>query len=91
MQEHGFSLHNTAFQDALHGFEIWLDSLPYTFTLCMCSNSFSIDDALSCPKSGFSSIHHNEVCYDVEIEPQRCLLAALDIVQSLPAICTIVN
>ena len=78
VQEHGFSLHKTAFQDALALRYGWMPSR--TPSHCACGTNFSVDHALSCPKGGFPSIHHNEVrditaellsevCHDVEVEP----------------------
>lgn len=78
IQEHGFSLHKTAFHDALALRYGWLPSR--TPSHCACGSSFSVDHALSCPKGGFPSIRHNEVrdltadllsevCHDVEVEP----------------------
>ena len=59
MQEHGFSLHKTAFHDALALRYDWLPSrLP---THCASGTSFSIDHSLLCPKGGFLSIRHNKV------------------------------
>jgi len=62
------------------------DALPYTFLLCVCGTSFSVDHALSSLKGGFPSIRHNEVrditaellsevCHDVEVEPHLQPLA----------------
>jgi len=76
--KHGFSLHKTAFHDALALRYGWLSSrLP---THCACGASYSIDHSLSCLKGGFPSIHHNEVRdftaellsevrHSVEVEP----------------------
>jgi len=59
VQEHGFSLHKTAFHDALALRYGWLPShIP---TQCACGTSFTIDHPLSYPKGGFPSIRHNEV------------------------------
>ena len=76
--EHGFSLHKTAFRDALALRYGWM---PFRApSHCTCGTSFSVDHALSCSKGGFPSIRHNEVrdltaellsevCHAVEIEP----------------------
>ena len=83
MQEHGFSLHKTAFRDALALRYDWLPSCIISH--CACGSTFSVDHALSCPKEGFPSIRHGkvwdltadlltEVCYDVEVEPHLQLL-----------------
>ena len=59
LNEHGFALHKSAFQDAL--------ALRYgwpplrTPTLCLCGASFSVDHVLSCPKGGLPSLRHNEI------------------------------
>ncbi len=50
-------------------------------TKCACSNDFSVEHALSCPRGGFPIIRHNEIrdlfasvlsqtCHDVSVEPQ---------------------
>ena len=47
---------------------------------CTCGSNFSMEHALACPKGGFPSIRHNEVCdltamilidvcHDVKVEP----------------------
>ena len=59
VQEHGFSLHKTAFCDALALQYGWLPSS--TPSHCACGLSFSVDHALSCAKGSFPSIHHNKV------------------------------
>ena len=59
LNEHGFALHKSAFQDAL--------ALRYgwpplrTPTLCACGASFSVDHVLSCLKGGLPSLRHNEI------------------------------
>ena len=59
LNEHGFALHKSSFQDAL--------ALRYgwpplrTPTLCACGASFSVDHVLSCPKGGLPSLRHNEI------------------------------
>ena len=78
VQEHGFSLHKTAFQDALALRYGWMPSCTPSHSVC--GTNFSVDHALSRLKGGFPSIRHNEVrditaellsevCHDVEIEP----------------------
>ena len=58
VQEHGFSLHKTAFCDAL---ALWYGWLPFhTPFHCACGLSVSVDHALSCAKGGFPSIRHNK-------------------------------
>ena len=54
VQEHGFSLHKTAFQDALALRYGWMPSHK-TFH-CACGTSFSIEHVLSCPKGSFPSM-----------------------------------
>ena len=75
---HGFSLHKSAFRDALclrYGWQPQL--LP---TTCTCGHSFTIDHALCCPTGAFPIVRHDElrdltadllseVCHDVCIEP----------------------
>lgn len=76
--EHGFSLHKSAFRDALALRYGWQpDHLPLE---CVCGSDFTVDHALSCPRGGFTIQRHNElrdvtaqllteVCHDVMIEP----------------------
>ncbi len=76
--EFGFTLHKSAFRDALCLRYGWIPAR--TPTSCDCGTPFSIEHALSCPKGGFPSIRHNEirditanllseVCNNVGIEP----------------------
>ena len=78
LTEHGFTLHRSAFQDALALRYGWLPSkLP---SKCECGHAFSVEHALSCAKGGFPALRHNEirditasllteVCSDVRVEP----------------------
>ena len=78
LTEHGFTLHKTAFHDALALRYGWLpNNMPST---CDCGKHFTVEHALSCAKGGFPSIRHNEVrditatlltevCHDVCVEP----------------------
>ena len=78
LSDHGFTLHKTAFHDALALRYGWTPSnLPQP---CDCGNSFTVEHALSCAKGGFPILRHNEirdltasllseVCGDVCIEP----------------------
>ena len=79
IQEFGFTLHKSAFQDALALRYNW--QLPRVPSTCACGSKFSVEHALSCPKGGFPSVRHNEirditasllteVCNDVCIEPE---------------------
>jgi len=82
LNEHGFALHKSAFQDAL--------ALRYgwpplrTPALCVCGPSFSVEHVLYCLKGGFPSLCHNEimdltatllteichqVCVELELQP----------------------
>ena len=78
IEKHGFSLHKSAFRDALCLRYGWQPSLLPSS--CACGQSFSVDHALSCHMGGFHTIHHNEnqdltanllsgVCHDVCREP----------------------
>ena len=79
IQEHGFTLHKSAFWDALALRYDWIPShLPSS---CACGTCFSVEHALSSPKGGFPSLRHNEIrdmtanllteiCSDVCVEPQ---------------------
>ena len=79
LSEHGFTLHRSAFQDALALRYDWSPLRPPS--LCACGTSFSVEHALSCPKGGLPSLRHNEirdltatllteVCSQVCIEPE---------------------
>ena len=78
IQEYGFTLHKTAFRDALALRYGWLPA--NTPTGCACGAAFSVEHALSCPKGGFPSIRHieirdyttyvlSEICHNVSVEP----------------------
>ena len=78
LEEYGFSLHKSAFRDAVALRYNW--SLERVPTSCSCGSSFSIEHALSCTKGGYPSIRHNEirdltanlvskVCSNVSVEP----------------------
>ena len=78
LTEFGFTLHKSAFRDALALRCGWPPS--HTPTHCDCGSKFTIDHSLSCPKGGFPSLRHNEirdhtarllteVCHDVRVEP----------------------
>ena len=59
VMEFSFTLHKSAFRDALCLRYGWLpDHAP---TNCDCGTNFSIEHALSCPKGGFPSIRRNEI------------------------------
>ena len=78
LEQHGFTLHKSAFRDALYLRYGWHPSnLP---DICPCGSKFSVDHSLSCPTGGYPSIRHNEVrdlftnlltevCHDVHKEP----------------------
>ena len=78
LTEHGFTLHKSAFHDAL--------ALRYGLTpahlpsKCACGNNFSVEHALSCAKGGFPTIRHNEI-RDItaslltEVRNQNCSLS----------------
>ena len=59
LDEYGFALHKSAFQDALALHYGWLPLRSSTH--CACETSFSVEHALSCPKGGLPSIRHNEI------------------------------
>ena len=78
LTDHGFTLHKSAFQDALALRYGWTPSKLQT--KCECGHAFTVDHALSCAKGGFPTIRHNEirditasllteVCSDVRVEP----------------------
>ena len=78
LTEFGFTLHKSAFRDALTLRYGWLPShIP---THCERGAKFTIDHCLSCQKVGFPILRHNEVrdltahllteiCHDVRVEP----------------------
>ena len=78
LTEHGFTLHKSAFHDALALRYGWTPSrMP---SKCECGNTFNVEHALSCAKGGFPSLRHNEVrditaslltevCSEVCVEP----------------------
>ena len=79
IDEYGFALHKSAFQDALALHYGWLPLCTPTHGAC--GTSFSVDHALSCPKGGLPSIQQNEigdltamllpeVCSQVATEPE---------------------
>ena len=77
LQEHNFTLHKTAFHDAVALRYGWDPvRLPQ---YCACGKKFSVEHAFTCPKGGFPSIRHNEirdltagllteVCHEVVVE-----------------------
>ena len=78
IEEFGFSLHKSAFRDAIALRYGWT---PINIPIhCACGASFSVQHALSCPKGGFPTLRHNEVrdltaklmsevCHEVCTEP----------------------
>ena len=78
LSEHGFTLHKSAFQDALALRYGWTPTrLP---SKCDCGKNFNVEHALSCAKGGFPTLRHNEirdttasllteVCSEVCVEP----------------------
>ena len=78
LEEHGFTLHKSAFRDAMALRYGWTPSqIP---SHCVCGQSFTVQHALSCPRGGFPSIRHNELrdltasllketCHGVTTEP----------------------
>ena len=79
IEEHGFSLHKSAFRDAISLRYGWHPS--YLLTECTCGKKFTVDHAFSCLYGGFPSLRHNEVrdittqllcetCHNVSVEPE---------------------
>ena len=79
LDDHGFSLHKSAFRDAICLRYGW--SLSNTPTKCNCGLPFSANHAMICPMGGFPTIRHNElrditaslltnVCHNVATEPR---------------------
>ena len=78
IESHGFTLHKSAFRDAIYLRYGWQP--PLLPTTCACGKSFTIDHALNCPTRGFPIIRHNEVrdltadfmsevCHNACVEP----------------------
>ena len=79
LAEHGFSLHKSAFHDAMALRYGWPPpKLPFK---CDCGNGMTVEHALSCAKGGFPTLRHNEirdltadllteVCNNVCVEPE---------------------
>ena len=78
IEEFGFTLHKSAFRDAIALRYGW--SPLNTPSHCSCGSQFSVQHALSCPKGGFPTLRHNEVrdltatlmtevCHEVSVEP----------------------
>ena len=59
LTEHGFTLHKSAFHDALALRYGWVPAR--LSTKCGCGNNFSVEHALSCATGGFPTIRHNEI------------------------------
>ena len=57
--EHGFALHKGEFRDALCLRYGWRP--PRLPSHCICSNQFTVQHAINCPRGGFPSIRHNEI------------------------------
>ena len=79
LSEYGFTLHKSAFHDAVALRYGW--PLSQTPSHCACGNTFSVEHALSCPIGGLPSLRHNEirdltanlltkVCHQVHVEPE---------------------
>ena len=78
LAKYNFSLSKSEFRDAICMRYGWLpERLPAE---CVCSENFTINHALSCPRGAFRTIRHNEVrnltgsllaevCHDVSLEP----------------------
>ena len=65
LTEHGFTLHKSAFHDALALQYGWTPSrLP---SKCECGNGFNVEHAPSCAKGGFPSLRH-----EIETSPPPC-------------------
>ena len=70
LNEHGFALHKSNFEDTLALCYGW--PLLCTPTLCACVASFSVDHVLYCPKGGLPSLCHNEIRDLTATLLQRC-------------------
>ena len=57
--KHGFTLHKSAFHDALALQYGWTPSHPPS--KCECGNTFNVEHAFSCANSGFPSLRHNKI------------------------------
>ena len=91
IQDHGFTLYKSAFQDALclrYGWE------PKGLAShCICGKPFGVKHALSRPTVGFPIIRHNElrditaslmteVCHGIAVEPTLQTLSGEEMVES---------
>ena len=76
LPEYGFTLHKSAFHDAVSLCHGW--PLSRTPSHCACGTNFSIEHALSCPEGGLPSNEIRdltanlltEVCHQVHVEPE---------------------
>ena len=59
IDEHDFLLHKSDFQDAVCLRYGW--PLPHLPTECICSTSFTVNQAFTCSHGGYPTIHHNEI------------------------------
>ena len=93
LEEHGYSLHKSAFRDCLYLRYGWKPK--YLPDQCPCGDNFNVNHALSCPTGGFPSIRHNEVrdivggllgnvCHEVKTEPALQPLSG----ETLPGRCS---
>ena len=85
LEEHGFILHKSALRDAMALRYGWVPSqIP---SHCVCSQPFTIQHVLQCPRGGFPSIRHNELrdftasllketCHGVATEPSLQLITS---------------
>ena len=78
LEDHGFGLNGSTFQDALCLRFGW--SLPRLPSTCICGKSFIVEHALNRPMGGLQTHRHNEirdlttdmlkeVCHNVSVEP----------------------
>ena len=78
IQDHGFTLHKSAFRDAVCLRCDW--ELKQLTSHCLCGKPLNVEHILSCPTGGFPIICHNEirditvslmteVCHSVSVEP----------------------
>ena len=59
LKAQGFHLHKSAFRDAVYLRYGWpLLNSPDSY---ICGRPFTIDHVLSCPRGGFTIVHHNEI------------------------------
>ena len=95
LKKYNFNLSKSEFRDGIALRCGW--EPPKLASNCVCGEPFTVAHALHCPRGGYTHLRHNdirdcfanlleEICFDVEIEPNllRCKVSPLQI--KLPAL-----